>query len=146
MSNDLENVLKGVRRIQLKALRIKGMVFSGKGEGTKFIKLPWVRRQITEKLGFTPHLGTLNIKLSRESLKFKTILEMAEAIEISPDAGFHGGRCFKAYLMNDLKCAVVIPETSDYPKDVLELIAPVNLREKLRLGDGDCVDVKILLE
>ena len=130
----------------MKTLRIKGMVFSGKGEGTKFIKLPWVRRQITEKLDFTPHPGTLNIKLPRENLKFKTVLEMAEAIEISPDAGFHGGRCFKAYLMNNLRCAVVIPETSDYPRDVIELIAPVNLREKLRLRDGDYVEVKILLE
>lgn len=129
----------------MKTSRIKGMVFSGKGEGAKFIKLPWVRKQITEKLGFTPHPGTLNIKLTRESLKLRTLLERTEAIEISPAAGFHRGRCFKAYLINNLKCAVVIPETPDYPRDVIELIAPINLREKLRLRDGDCVEVKILL-
>ena len=121
------------------------MVFSGKGEGAKFIKLPWVRKQITEKLGFTPHPGTLNIKLTRESLKLRTLLGKTGAIEISPAAGFHRGRCFQAYLINNLKCAVVIPETPDYPRDVIELIAPINLREKLRLRDGDCVEVKILL-
>jgi riboflavin kinase len=121
------------------------MVFSGKGEGAKFIKLPWVRKQITEKLGFTPHPGTLNIKLTRESLKLRTLLGKTGAIEISPAAGFHRGRCFKAYLINNLKCAVVIPETPNYPRDIIELIAPINLREKLQLRDGDCVEVKILL-
>jgi len=121
------------------------MVFSGKGEGAKFIKLPWVKKQITEKLGFTPHPGTLNIKLTRESLKLRTLLGKTGAIEISPAAGFHRGRCFKAYLINNLKCAVVIPETPDYPRDIIELIAPINLREKLQLRDGDYVEVKILL-
>jgi riboflavin kinase len=121
------------------------MVFSGKGEGAKFIKLPWVRKQITEKIGFTPHPGTLNIKLTRESLKLRTLLGKTGAIEISPAAGFHRGRCFKAYLINNLKCAVVIPETPNYPRDIIELIAPINLREKLQLRDGDCVEVKILL-
>ena len=42
----------------------KGSVFSGNGEGRKFIELPWVKRQIQEKLGFTPYLGTLNIRLN----------------------------------------------------------------------------------
>jgi len=121
------------------------MVLSGKGEGAKFIKLPWVKKQITEKLGFTPHPGTLNIKLTRESLKLRTLLGKTGAIEISPAAGFHRGRCFKAYLINNLKCAVVFPETPDYPRDVIELIAPINLREKLQLRDGDYVEVKILL-
>jgi len=121
------------------------MVFSGKGEGAKFIELPWVRKQITEKLGFTPHPGTLNIKLTRESLKLRTLLGKTGAIEISPAAGFHRGRCFKAYLINNLKCAVVIPETPNYPRDIIELIAPINLREKLQLRDGDYVQVKILL-
>lgn len=121
------------------------MVFSGKGEGAEFIKLPWVEKQITEKLGFTPHPGTLNIKLARESLKLRTLLEKAEVIEISPAASFHRGRCFKAYLITNLKCAIVIPETPNYPKDVIELVAPISLREKLQLRDGDYVEVKILL-
>jgi riboflavin kinase len=129
----------------LKTLLIKGIVFSGKGEGTSFIKLPWVRKQIAEKLGFTPHPGTLNIKLTAESLKLRTSLEEKEAIEISPAAGFHHGKCFKAYLINNLRCAVVIPETPDYPRDIIEVIAPINLREKLQLRDGDYVEVKILL-
>jgi len=130
----------------LKTLRIRGTVFSGKGEAAKFIELSWVKKQITEKLEFTPHLGTLNIKLNEENRKHRTTLEKAEATEISPAKGFHRGRCFKAYLMNSVKCAVVIPEIIDYPEDIVEVIAPTNLREKLQLRDGDSVEVKILLE
>ena len=129
----------------MKALLIKGIVFSGRGEGTKFIKLPWVKKQITEKLGFTPHPGTLNIRLTGESLRLRTSLEKKEAIEISPATGFHRGKCFRAYLFNNVKCAVVIPETPDYPRDAIEVIAPINLRERLQLRDGDCAKVKILL-
>lgn len=130
----------------MKTLRIRGTVFSGKGEAAKFIELSWVKKQITEKLGFTPHLGTLNIKLTEENHKHRTTLEKTEATEISPAKGFHRGRCFRAYLMNTVKCAVVIPEIMNYPEDVIEVIAPTNLRERLQLRDGDSVEVKILLE
>ncbi|MEM3641470.1 MAG: DUF120 domain-containing protein [Candidatus Bathyarchaeia archaeon] len=122
----------------------KGKVFSGKGEGAKFIQLPWVTRQISEKLGFIPYPGTLNVKLSQESLMLKNILR-SNGSEILPAEGFCRGRFFEAYLKDDLKCAVVIPEVADYPEDTLEIIAPVNLREKLRLRDGEDVEIKILL-
>jgi len=129
----------------LKALCIKGVVFSGKGEGARFTELPWVKKQITEKLGFTPHSGTLNVKLTEDELKNRTLLEKAEAIEILPAKDFSRGRCFKANLMDNLKCAVVIPEVPNYPRDIVEVIAPTNLREKLQLRDGDSVEVKILM-
>lgn len=129
----------------LKALHIKGVVFSGKGEGARFIKLPWVERQIKEKLGFTPHPGTLNLKLTEENLKNRTLLENVDAIEVSPAKGFNRGRLFKADLTDDLKCAVVIPQILDYPKDVIEIVAPTDLRKKLKVEDGDSVEVKILI-
>lgn len=130
----------------MEAFSVKGTVFSGKNEGVKFIKLSWVREQIMEKLGFAPYLGTLNIKLTKnDSAKLKRTLKKAKSIEISPAEGFCRGRCFKAHLGN-IKCAIVIPEIAEYPEDVLEIIAPANLRKKLQLEDGDKVEVKIFLE
>jgi riboflavin kinase len=126
----------------LKTLRVEGKVFSGSGEGTKFIGIPWVRKQITEKLGFIPYLGTLNIKLTEGIVNFK-LLKNVKAIEILPAEGFCRGRCFNAYFMGALKCAIVVPEVENYPEDILEVIAPINLREKFRLKDGDLVDVEI---
>lgn len=127
-----------------KKLCLRGKVFSGKSEGEKFIELPWVREQIAKKIGFVPYPGTLNIKLEENSAKPK-LLKKAKAVEISPVAGFCRGKCFKAYLMDNLECAIVIPEIADYPEDVLEVIAPINLREKLSLKNGDTVEIKITL-
>jgi CTP-dependent riboflavin kinase len=120
-----------------------GRVFSGKGEGEKFIRLPWVKRQIREKLGFSPYLGTMNIKLDEESVKLKQELTRASGIEISPVPGFCRGKLFKACLLNGTACAVVIPEVSGYPEDVLEIIASTCLRQRLDLLDGDGVEIQI---
>jgi riboflavin kinase len=125
-------------------LRIEGKVFSGKGEGSRFIRLPWVKKQIEEKLGFTPFLGTLNLRLSENGAKLKEQLKKRNSIEILPAEGFYRGKCFKAYLMDSLECAVVIPEVAEYSPDVIEIVASVNLREKLQRKDGDVVEVKIL--
>jgi len=124
-------------------LCVKGKVSSGSGEGVKFIEIPWVRKQILEKLGFVPHPGTLNIKLTEGIVKFK-MLKKAKTIEILPAKGFCRGKCFNAYFINNLKCAIVIPEVENYPENIIEVIAPINLREKFNLKDGDVVDVKIM--
>jgi len=129
-----------------KTLILKGKIFSGSGEGTKFIRLPWVKQQIAEKLGFIPYIGTLNIKLTAESVTIKKSLRNARAIVISPVKGFCRGRCFSAYFMQDLKCAIILHEVKNYLEDVIEVVAPVNLRKKFKLKDGDMVEVKIILE
>jgi riboflavin kinase len=126
-------------------LYVEGKVFSGNGEGAKFVSLPWVRKQITEKLGFEPFPGTLNIRLAEGYSNIKKHLKKAKPIEISPRKNFCRGLCFKAILMDNLKCAVVIPEIVGYPRDVIEILAPINLREKFQLKDGDSVRVKIML-
>jgi riboflavin kinase len=129
----------------LETLYLRGKVFTGKGEGAKFIKLPWVERQVKEKLGIIPYPGTLNIKLTGDSVKRKEWLMKAKGIEISPPAGFCHGKLFKAYLGDNLECAVVIPEVVGYSEDVIEIIASTDLREKLGLVDGNVCRVKIEL-
>ena len=43
-----------------------------------------------------------------------------------------------------MRGAVVTPERSHYPHDLLEIISPVHLRKTLELNDGD--EVKITIE
>jgi riboflavin kinase len=128
----------------LKKIKLSGKVFSGQGRGEKFLELPWVKRQIKAKLGFTPYNGTLNIKLSEESAKRRKLLEKAASVKICPPKGFCSGTVFKASI-GALECAIVIPEVAGYPEDVLEIIAPANLREKLQLEDGDEITVTVNL-
>jgi riboflavin kinase len=129
----------------LKVTHIKGSVFSGSGDGAKFVELPWAKKQITKKFGFVPYLGTLNIRITGQSLRLKSLLEKLAWIEILPVNGFCRGRLADAYFIDNLKCAIIIPEVENYPDDVLELIAPINLRQKFKLEDGDVVEVKIML-
>jgi CTP-dependent riboflavin kinase len=70
-------------------------------------------------------------------------LKKAPSIPIVPPEGFNKGKCFKACLIPNLKCAIVIPEIPNYPNDIIEIIAPINLRGKCQLQDGVLVEVKI---
>jgi riboflavin kinase len=129
----------------LKTLRLKGRVFSGKGEGETFIQLPWVRKQVTEKLGFTPYPGTLNLRLTGSDIRVNRSLRKANGLDILPAPGFCRGKLFKACLLGNLNCAVVIPEVGDYPENVIEVIASEDLKDTVGLRDGDEVEVKISL-
>jgi riboflavin kinase len=129
----------------LKTITLHGTVTSGKGEGENFLKLTWVRKQIQEKLGFTPYTGTLNLKLDKKGTKLNRILQKEKPVEIMPQEGFHRGKCFKAHIANSIDGAVVFPEVANYPENIIEIIAPLNLREKLQLKNGDLVAVKINL-
>jgi riboflavin kinase len=119
-------------------------VFSGKGGGKKFLELQWVKRQINAVLGFTPYAGTLNIRLSDKSAEHRELLENAASLTVRPVEGYYSGKLFKASI-GMLECAIVIPEVAGYPENVLEIIAPVNLREKLQLADGDEITVTVSL-
>ena len=128
----------------MKKIKFNGKVFSGNGGGKKFLDLQWVKRQINALLGFTPYAGTLNIRLSDENIAHRKLLEKAASITVHPAEGYCSGKLFKASI-SLLECAIVIPEVAGYPRNVLEIIAPVNLREKLQLVDGDEVIVTVNL-
>jgi riboflavin kinase len=63
-------------------------------------------------------------------------------MEILPASGYCHGRLFKATI-DEIECAVVIPDVAVYPENVLEVIAPVNLREKLQVSDGSLVKINV---
>jgi riboflavin kinase len=128
-------------------LCLEGKVTSGSGEGTKFTELPWVKKQIFEKLRFLPTQGTLNINLTNESAKRKESLKETKAIEITPEEeGFCTATCYRAIFMETAECAIIIPEVVDYPKHILEIIAPTNLRKRFQLKNGATVKVEVVLQ
>jgi riboflavin kinase len=127
-----------------KKLVVKGKVFSSNKRGTKFVKLSWVKKQINEKMGFNPYLGTLNLQLTNET-DIKRLRKM-NGIKIIPEKGYYEGKCFKALIKGKVEGAVVLPDVPGYPTDVLEVLAPINLRENLGLKDGVEIEVIITLE
>jgi len=127
----------------LKTFCLKGKVFSGRGEGAKFMKLPWVKKQIREKLGFVPYPGTLDIRIMQGSVELKKALAEDGGVDILPAADFHSGKCYRASFKTELKCALIVPEVAGYPENVVEIIGPENLREKFHLSDGQPVEVTV---
>jgi riboflavin kinase, archaea type len=120
----------------------EGTVFSGEGRGKKFVELPWFKRQVEEKLGFSPYLGTLNLRLSIKEAEKRIVLENSEGFVVEPQTGYYSGLLFKATI-DTLDCGIVIPIMPNYPSDVLEVIAPVYLREQLKLKDSNLVTVTV---
>ena len=60
------------------------------------------------------------------------------------DRTFGEVKAFKCRV-NGVEGAIVIPKRTHYPSEILEIIAPVKLREKLGLKDGDIVEVEVLV-
>lgn len=106
------------------------------------MELPWVKRQIQNKLGFTPYSGTLNIHLTQEGEEKRKHLNPAKGIMVEPEKGYYSGVLFKAAI-ETLNCAVVIPITPNYPSDVLEVISHLYLRGQVGLTDGSLVAVTV---
>ena len=130
---------------RVKKIILKGKGFSGGGTGSLFVNLPWAKKQFKEKLGFNPYPGTLNLQLSPRT-DVKELRNATRGIKIESPEGFHEGRCFKALIMEKLWGAVVVPDIPGYPHDLLEILAPVNLRETLELRDGVKIEVTVWLE
>jgi len=126
--------------------QIEGNTITGLGEGNYYISNNGYRKQIEEKLGFTPFPGTLNIKLDQGNTIIRRSLDIRKGIRIdgftSDNRTFGGGICLPI-LIEDTKGAIIQPERTHYPEDIIEIIAPINLRSHLNLKDGSTVKIKI---
>jgi len=146
---DVYLTLKGILERPIE-IRLEGRVFTGLSEGAYYLQIPYYLRQFEEKLGFRPYPGTLNIRLmNRDSIMNRILLEKAADIRIE---GFKDGRrayggakCVLARLNDCEDVAIVFIERTHYGEDVVEVVAPNCLREKLGLKDGDRVYVCVKL-
>ncbi|KCZ71480.1 transcriptional regulator of a riboflavin/FAD biosynthetic operon [Candidatus Methanoperedens nitroreducens] len=124
---------------------LSGKVITGLGEGQYYISLEGYRTQFIEKLGFDPYPGTLNIRLDTSSIGIRKGISANIKISGFTDQSrtFGRGSCFRV-MVKDIRGAVVVPERTHYPEDIIEIIAPVNLREYLNISDGSIVKVEVI--
>jgi len=141
--------LRAIFEPKVKELVLEGVLFSGIGEGAWYVSQEGYRRQFVEKLGFEPFPGTLNVRLKREYEDEKKRLEAIPSIQIE---GFRDGtrsfgpvKCFGATINDAERGALISAVRTHYGADVIELIAPHDLRAKLRLKDGDIVRARITI-
>ena len=134
-----------LRRLQIDLMKIfnefehhvfsvKGRIISGLGEGRYYMRIDGYRIQFKEKLGFGPYPGTLNVKLyGEENIRARHFLERFGGIEIKgfvhEKRTFGRVKCFKAEI-NGIEGGVIFPERSHHSFDVIEFIAPVNVKNE----------------
>ncbi len=130
-----------------KPIVLKGKVVTGDGEGQYYLSLKGYRDQVREKLGFDPYPGTLNVLLDPESTERRSLLLFRKAIVLK---GFEeGGRrygevlAYPAQVSGFWPSALIVPLKTHHPPSIIEIIAPVKLRNELRLKDGDEVTVRV---
>jgi CTP-dependent riboflavin kinase len=122
-----------------KKIVLSGIIVSGAGQAAYFTGLDWVQEQCAEKLYFQPYPGTLNIQVDEDCLALLTDLQKKPALNLlSPNPSFCNARTLPASLSN-LAVAIIIPAESVniHGPNILEVIAPVNLKKTLSLQDGD---------
>ncbi len=130
-------------------LTLEGTVFTGLGEGAYYVTKDHYHKQFIEKLGFNPYPGTLNLKLASEyDIKARTELEAYPAIIVegfkNEDRTFGTVKCYLVLVDNKIKGALLTAMRTHYDISVLEIIAPVCLRKRLELKDGQKVKVEVL--
>lgn len=138
---------RGLEESAEEELAFEGTVFSGMYQGAYYLSQGDYLEQIREKLGFEPYLGTLNIRIREGDLERRRSLDRMPSVRIEGFRGegreFGGGRCYPLVVNGEVEGALVVADRTSYDLSVMEIIAPVSLRERFGFRDGDTVRVTI---
>jgi riboflavin kinase len=146
----LENLYLSLRTLlqeQPRILEFDGVLVSGLGEGAYYVQLQGYSAQFAQKLGFTPYPGTLNLRLSSDQFWVKKELETLPAITITsfqtPSRTFGQVKCFRATINETEEGAIILINRTHHDDRIIEIIAPENLRNTLKLAEGTKVHVSV---
>lgn len=127
-------------------IKLRGTVTSGVGESRFFTEIPWVKKQLIDKLGIKPYPGTFNITVLDEHREKLNTVRQSQGIEIIPeDVSFCTANSFPVLVNGKIKGAAIVPLVSNYPQAQLEVISAENIKQSLSLKDGDPVEVEVYL-
>ncbi|MBI3089061.1 MAG: CTP-dependent riboflavin kinase [Candidatus Tectomicrobia bacterium] len=125
---------------------VRGTITLGLGEAVKFTQIDWVQEQCEEKFGFRPYPGTLNLRVRGEHLeRWRRLRNAAGVLVVPPNAEFCNSKGFPVHI-GSVRGAVIFPMVAGYPEDVIEIMAPVHLKETQGWSDGECVSVTFVGE
>jgi riboflavin kinase len=127
--------------------KINGVIFSDLGQASSFMALDWVQAALTKSLNFTPFPATLNVRPKGEddARVWAAIQSDWPGIPLPPaDGGFCSARLYRVEVEGTSNSgnsrasgAVLLPNVTGYPKDKIEIVAPVRLKSALGVKDGD---------
>ncbi|TFF68632.1 CTP-dependent riboflavin kinase [Candidatus Thorarchaeota archaeon] len=128
-------------------IEIVGTAVSGIGEGAYYVDV--YSERFKEALGFEPFSGTLNVKVSDEQSQ-TAVKRMKHSPPIivpgfsREERTFGDVICYRVRINDAVEGAVVIAQRTHHSRDILEVIAPFNLREKLDIKDNERVKLTVV--
>lgn len=127
-----------------KHMKVTGAVVSGVGESASFLAIPWVNNQITQMVRFSPYSGTLNVDVADAGIQRRLKRHGTDKI-LPEEKGFCEALIFRGRVAGRYPCGVILPLVPGYPSSILEIVAPVHLKDALSMKDGDGIEVEIYL-
>ena len=124
---------------------ITGKLIQGAKKAAFFTGLDWVKNQCREKLGFVPFPGTLNLEITTPGIRLlKDYTDEKWEELVPPDQTFCSSKILPVSL-GHIKGALIQPgsEVNIHGKHVIEILAPVKLRDALGINDGEMVTLKL---
>jgi riboflavin kinase len=126
---------------------IKGVLVEGIGEGAYYVDIYASRFQ--SSLGFMPYSGTLNVKIIDEESRTAVgrmkhtppLIVKGFTLEART---FGDVICYRARVNDKVEAAIVIAQRTHHSPNILEVIAPFNLRKKLKLKTNDEITLTIV--
>ena len=118
---------------------VRGRIIEGLGVGGKIIQdyLAIFKKEL--KMDIFP--GTLNLQLEMEfNVKWDGYIEPFTKI----DGTKRGGVWYLKAKMKNFPVFIIRPELTKHPKNIIEIISPINIRKQYGLKDGDILEVSLM--
>lgn len=117
------------------------------------MELDWVQKVLRDSLGFAPYPATLNLRPESQAEidRWEEIQREIKGTEISAEESkYCHARLFRVEIgrvsgeTERVKGGVILPEVQGYPADKIEVVAPVRLKDKFQVRDGDHLSLEFV--
>jgi CTP-dependent riboflavin kinase len=118
------------------------------------MELDWVQDLLKQSLGYNPFPATLNVRptAAADAAIWQRAQNELAGVPLAPtDDGYCSARLFRIEIRRGENAAgepvagaILLPEVKDYPKDKIEVVAPMRLKDHLGVNDGDTLTLEFL--
>jgi riboflavin kinase len=122
-------------------MKVVGKLFSGMGAGEEYLSKEPYQKRFREILGYKPFPGTLNLRVDEEDVEAIRELESERLESFEHEETEYSGMDIYRCDIQGIEAAYLDLDVTDYGDNVLEIVAPVGLRDMLGLEDEDRVEV-----
>jgi riboflavin kinase len=123
-------------------MKVSGKLFSGMNAGEEYLSKEPYQERFQEILGFKPFPGTLNLRVDEEEVEEIREMDSERLESFEHEETEYSGMDIYRCEINGVEAAYLDLDITDYEDNVIEVIAPIGLRDLLGLEDGDDVEVE----